>query len=76
LAEGSNRAAYLPCLAASLNNLAISLEKTGDPEGAIAQAERAAQLYDQLAESLPDRFSGNQRAAHQLLNHLKSAAGK
>ncbi|WIN00121.1 tetratricopeptide repeat protein [Actinoplanes oblitus] len=55
LAE-QNPDAYLPDLAASLNNIGTSLSELGRREQALAPAEEATGIYRRLAEQNPDAY--------------------
>ena len=55
LAE-SNRDAYLPNLAGSVNNLAIQLAEAGRRAEGLAAAQEAVELYHELADVSPDVF--------------------
>lgn len=52
----ANPAAYLPDLAASLNNLSVLLAGIGRREDALVANEEAVQLYRGLADTRPDAF--------------------
>ncbi|MEV0941768.1 tetratricopeptide repeat protein, partial [Micromonospora wenchangensis] len=58
LAE-TNPDAYLPNLAASLNNLGIRLSELGRPEQALTPAEEAVRIRRRLAETNPDAYLPN-----------------
>ncbi len=55
----ANPDAYLPDLAASLNNLGLRLSELGRREQALAPAEEATDIYRRLAEANPDAYLPN-----------------
>jgi len=52
----ANPDAYLPDLAASLNNLGLRLAEVGQRQAALARAQEAADTYRQLADASPDAY--------------------
>ncbi|MEU6797025.1 tetratricopeptide repeat protein [Nonomuraea wenchangensis] len=52
----ANPDAYLPDLAASLNNLAIRLGEAGRREEGLRTTQRATEAYEHLAEANPDAY--------------------
>jgi tetratricopeptide (TPR) repeat protein len=72
LAE-ANPAAYLPDLAAALNNYAIRLTDVGRRDEALDPARRALKTYEQLAEANPDVYLPDFAAA---LNNYAVSLGE
>jgi hypothetical protein len=68
--ERANRDAYLPNLAASVNNLANRLGEAGRRAEGLAAAQEAARLYGELAAENPDVFGPAVDDAQSLLSAL------
>ncbi len=65
-----NRDAYLPDLAASVNNLALRLAEAGRRAEGLAAAQEAETFYRELAASEPDIFAADLAAARELVSEL------
>jgi hypothetical protein len=62
--------AYLPNLAASLNNLANRLSAVGRRADALDPATEAAEIFTEFAERFPDRFAEDRGTALATLRTL------
>ncbi|MDQ3988330.1 MAG: tetratricopeptide repeat protein [Actinomycetota bacterium] len=75
LAE-ANPAAYLPGLAASLNNLGIRLSDVGRREAALAPTEEATDIYRRLAQANPAAYLPDLAASLNNLGTMLSGLGQ
>ncbi|MBV9160816.1 MAG: hypothetical protein JO281_04490 [Pseudonocardiales bacterium] len=69
-AATTDRDAYLPALAMSVNNLAIRLGEAGRRAEGLAAAQEAATLYRELAAENPDVFGPAAENAQNLMSAL------
>lgn len=69
-AATTNRDAYLPDLAMSVNNLAVRLGEVGRRAEGLAAAQEAATLYGELAAENPDVFGPAAEDAQSLMSAL------
>lgn len=66
-----NRDAYLPNLAASLNNHALRLAEVGQRQHAVPVSQEAVDTYRELAVGTPDQFDTVLGRAEQLREALR-----
>ena len=63
--------AFLPDLAAALNNLGIRHSALGQREAAMKATQEATGIYRKLAAQYPDVFAKDLRNSEELLKRLK-----